>query len=243
VRILLFMDVVVVGANLKVWSFFLILCQMFGNDTRKRLENIVKGIVLEGESDSCTAVRNLLCASFRTSTTVKKDFENQLLVKKEQAAFLKDLSTSKNWWVHDLPDERSFLTRGGEAQIYLASDNKNVIKVNDAVYYATWLEFFNSLVIHNLLFEETFYTFLGFIERNNILFAVLRQSFIKSDAPVDLRDVKKLLAFNGFVNTKRNDYYNEELGLILEDMHDENIIVQSNTVFFIDTVFYTVSGG
>jgi hypothetical protein len=48
---------------------------MFSDDTRKRLENIVRGIVLEGEENNCTTVRNLLCASFRTSTAVKKDFE------------------------------------------------------------------------------------------------------------------------------------------------------------------------
>jgi hypothetical protein len=49
--------------------------------------------------------------------------------------------------------------------IYLAPDRRNVIKANDAIYYATWLEFFNSLVIHNLVFEETAYTFLGFTEK------------------------------------------------------------------------------
>lgn len=54
-----------------------------------------------------------------------------------------------------------------------------------------------------------------------------------------LSDVKKLLAYNGFENTRRNDYYNKELGLILEDVHDENVLVNSNTLFFIDTVFYT----
>jgi hypothetical protein len=212
------------------------------DDTRKRLENIVKGIVLEGKEDTCTAARNLLCASFRTSTAVKKDFENQSRIKKEQAYFLRQHSTKRNWWLQQPPDETSYLTRGGEAQIYFASDEKSVIKVNDGVYYATWLEFFNSIVVHNLLFEETAYTFLGFIEKDGALLAVLKQPFIASDAPVDLEDVKKLLAFNGFVNTKRNDYFNKALGLILEDMHDENIIVNSNTLFFIDTVFYTVSG-
>ena len=121
---------------------------LIDDDTRKRLENIVKGIVLEGKEDTCTAARNLLCASFRTSTTVKQDFESQSRIKKEQADFLSHHSSLRNWWVHDLPDESSFLTRGGEAQIYLAPDRRNVIKVNDAVYYATWLEFFNSLVIH-----------------------------------------------------------------------------------------------
>jgi len=214
---------------------------MLSHDTRKRLENIVNGIVLEGEEDRCTAARNLLCASFRTSRAVKKDFEGQLRVKEEQAEFLRVESSLKNWWVSDLPVESSYLARGGEARIYFAPDQRSVIKVNDAIYYATWLEFFNSLVIHNLLFEETAYTFLGFTESEGRLLAVLKQPFIASDAPVDLADVRLLLAFNGFVNTKRNDYFNKDLGLILEDMHDENIIVNSNTLFFIDTVFYTVA--
>lgn len=81
-----------------------------------------------------------------------------------------------------------------------------MIKVNDAVYYATWLEFFNSVVIHNLIFQDTAYTFLGFTEKDSSLLAILEQPFITSDAAVDLEDVKKLLTFNGFINTKRNDY-------------------------------------
>ena len=67
------------------------------------------------------------------------------------------------------------------------------------------------------------------------------QPYIRFDSPVNLNDVKKLLAYNGFVNTRRNDYYNKELGIILEDMHDENIISNSNILFFIDSVFYTVN--
>lgn len=69
----------------------------------------------------------------------------------------------------------------------------------------------------------------------------MRQPFITSDGQADLDDIKKLLAYNGFENTRRNDYFNKEFGLILEDMHDKNVLVNSNTLFFIDTVFYTVS--
>lgn len=58
---------------------------------------------------------------------------------------------------------------------------------------------------------------------------------------VELADIKALLEFNGFVNTRRNDYQHDELGLILEDKHDENVLVNSETLFFIDTVFYTVA--
>ena len=48
------------------------------------------------------------------------------------------------------------------------------------------------------------------------------------------------LEYNGFENTRRHDYEHKQLCLILEDMHDENVLVNSETLFFIDTVFYTV---
>jgi hypothetical protein len=82
---------------------------------------------------------------------------------------------------------------------------------------------------------------LGFTKENNVLYAVLRQPFIIADSQVELSDIKKFLTFNGFENYKRTDYAHKELGLILEDMHDENVLVNSETLFFIDTVFYTVT--
>jgi len=125
--------------------------------------------------------------------------------------------------------------------VYLDPDSRNVIKLNDAVYYATWLEFFNSVLLHNLIFENTAYIFLGLAKQNNVLYAVLKQPFITADGQADLDDIKKLLEFNGFENTKRQDYFHKQLGLILEDMHDENVIVNSDILFFVDTVFYTVA--
>ena len=173
---------------------------------------------------------------------LKKISDCCAIIKKEQAELLKIHSTKNNLWLKELPDDSLFLARGGEAEVYLDKDNRSVIKLNDAIYYATWLEFFNSVVIHNLLFKDTAYTFLGFTEKDGSLRAVLRQSFITSDEPVDLADVKQLLAYNGFENTRRNDYLNKGLGLILEDIHDENVILNSGILFFIDTVFYTISG-
>jgi hypothetical protein len=70
------------------------------------------------------------------------------------------------------------------------------------------------------------------------LFAVLEQNFILSNEEVDLNEVDTLLSYNGFEKVKRNDYYNAEIGLILEDIHDENVIKQNGSYFFVDTVFY-----
>jgi Serine/Threonine/Tyrosine Kinase found in polyvalent proteins len=217
---------------------------MNNNDTRNKLENIIKGIVIEGAEDNCTTIRNLLCTSFSTSTTVKRDFESKAIIKEEQAGFLKSYAQQNAIWITHPPDPSQFLARGGEATVYFDAPNKSVTKLNDGIYYATWLEFFNSVVIHNLLFPNTAYIFLGFIEVDGIFQAVMRQPFVTSDSAVDLADVKELLSFNGFENRLRrgvptNNYYNKELGIILEDIHDENVIVNSETLFFIDTVFYT----
>lgn len=61
----------------------------------------------------------------------------------------------------------------GESKIFLDTDRLNVIKINDGVYYATWTEYFTSLVIHNLLFPNTEYSLVGFVEDSGNLCAVL----------------------------------------------------------------------
>lgn len=67
---------------------------------------------------------------------------------------------------------------------------------------------------------------------------MVKQDFIIATEPTDLTLVKDFLAYNGFANTRNNDYINRETGLIFEDLHDENVLSQNGILFFIDTVFY-----
>jgi hypothetical protein len=212
---------------------------MIGNEIRKKLQNIIRGTILKGQDDHCTTIRNYLCESFETGATIKSEFKSKSLIKEKQIAFLKSHAEKANLFLASLPLGSEYLTRGGEAEVYLAANKLNVIKVNDAIYYATWTEYFNSLVIHNLLFPSTAYTLLGFIENGGNLCVVLQQPFVEGQQ-ARLEDINELLTFNGFKNTRRQDYYNEEFGLILEDMHDENVIAKENILFFIDTVFYII---
>ena len=208
------------------------------NDTKNKIQDIISGTRITWQADHCTTVRNFLCRSFSASTTVKKDFDTTLLIKKEQAEALWEFIDEHQLWVERPPDEEQLLTIGGEAEIYMNVADQRVLKLNDAVYYATWLDFFNSILFHNLFFGATSYELIGFCLRGQDLQAVLKQAFVVSDAAVDLSAVKDFLEFNGFKNTRRNDYYNPEPGLILEDIHDENVIMNSGIMFFIDTVFY-----
>lgn len=123
--------------------------------------------------------------------------------KEKQVVFIESYCNEHQLWVNDLPGKDRYLTRGGEARIYLNVDNKHVIKLNEAVYYATWLVFFNSISLHNLIFSNTAYSFQGMIKEQDVLFAVLKQPFITSDAQVDLEDINRFLSYNGFENSKR----------------------------------------
>jgi hypothetical protein len=213
---------------------------MISDEIRKKLQNIIRGNVLEGQEDHCTTIRNLLCQSFGSDPTIKREFESRSILKEKQARFLKLHAEKNECWIPTLWEGSQYLTRGGESEIYLAPDHRHVIKINDGVYYATWTEYFNSIVIHNLFFPSAAYELLGFtFGKEGMLCAVLKQPFIEGEQ-ADLAIIKDVLTFNGFENTKRQDYFNKEFGLKLEDMHDENVIAKGDVLFFIDTVFYVM---
>ncbi|GAA6771268.1 hypothetical protein AAGS39_20140 [Flavobacterium sp. CGRL2] len=94
------------------------------------------------------------------------------------------------------------------------------------------------MLLNNYFFPDTAYQLIGFYEQAEVLYAVVEQKFVQSDSATELENVKHFLNSNGFVNTRNNDYFNDELGIILEDLHDENVLTFDNNLFFIDTVFY-----
>ena len=102
------------------------------------------------------------------------------------------------------------------------------------------------LVAHTCLFLSTAYELIGFTEKSeggeNILAAVLRQPFVKAMGGASSDEVAAYLFRIGFTrpNEKKvNDYYNAEAGILLEDLHDENVLKAANGIlFFIDPVIY-----
>ena len=137
---------------------------MISDEIRTKLQDIVRGTCLQGTADRCSTVRSVLIKSFGASSTVKKEFESRSIIKEKQVEFLKDYAKNNGWWLETLPQGSEYVTRGGEAKIYLAPDKLNVLKVNDAIYYATWAEYFDSLALHNIFFPNTAYSLIGFME-------------------------------------------------------------------------------
>jgi Serine/Threonine/Tyrosine Kinase found in polyvalent proteins len=168
-------------------------------------------------------------ASATTQTTEfdKREEEKQLIGFIEQ----------NQLWV-TVPDESYYLSEGAEQKVYLLYEENSVLKLNTSIFYALWIDYFYSLLLHNFFFKNTPYTLIGFTHIENQLCAVVKQPFIRITEPTDLANVCSFLGANGFRNTRNNDYHNATLGIILEDLHDENVLVNEGVLFVIDSVFY-----
>lgn len=139
-------------------------------------------------------------------------------------------------WIKEINSE-NYISQGAEQKVYL-NDGKSVLKLNDTIFYASWTDYFHNLLLNNYSFPDTAYELLGFYQEENTIYAVVKQAFIRATEKTNLAFVKEFMAENGFANTRNNDYYNSDLGIILEDLHDENVLTENGILQFIDTVFY-----
>jgi hypothetical protein len=158
--------------------------------------------------------------------------------KQQERESLIEFANQENLWLANINVE-NYVSQGAEQKVYL-KDGFSVLKMNDAIYYASWIDYLHNLLLNNLFFPDTAYQLLGFLKELDVIYAVVEQPFIKATEKTDLSIVKLFLENNGFRNTKNHDYYNADLGLILEDLHDENVLTQNGMLYFIDTVFYIV---
>jgi hypothetical protein len=161
-------------------------------------------------------------------------------VREQETKSLEEFISQNHLWISNI-DFSSYVSEGAEQRVYLKDEN-HVLKLNDAIYYSTWKDYFFNLLLHNYFFPDTAYELLGFAKVDETLFAVIKQSYVAITEPTDLQKVKEFLNSNGFINTKNNDYLNPDLGIILEDLHDENVLTRNGILYFIDTVFYLTSG-
>ena len=156
--------------------------------------------------------------------------------KREETKRLKKYVEEQNLWIKDIA-LNNYVSEGAEQKVYL-KDGRSVFKLNDAIYYLSWVDYFINLLLNNYFFPDTAYKLLGFFENEYVLYAVVEQHFINANEKTDLKYVKQFMESNGFQKIRNNDYYNPELSIIIEDLHDENVLTNNGILYFIDTVFY-----
>ena len=200
---------------------------------KNELQNIITGNGQIGDKNLIKTIQDVLR---RNEKSIQISSQNKL-VKSEEEIVLKHIIEAEDLTYKEEISESNYISEGAEQKVYRL-DDKYIIKLNDTIFYASWKDYFNSLLIHNYFFNSTKYELLGFKIINKKIFAVVKQRFVKADETVDLEQVKSFLKFNNFRNVRNNDYQNDELGLIFEDLHDENVLINNGILYFIDTIFY-----
>jgi len=202
------------------------------NDLRYELQNVLSGKSQISFGTTIQAIANYLKNGETTSTSIEitKHF------KSEETQRLENYIILNNLWAKDI-NLSQYISEGAEQKVYL-KDSEYVFKLNDSIYYTSWRDYLYNLLLHNYFFPDTAYELIGFIKDKSILYAVVQQSYVAITANTDLEQVKKFLTQNGFENTRNNDYFNPDLGIILEDLHDENVLTRNGVLYFIDTVFF-----
>ncbi len=197
------------------------------------LQNILSGI---GNQEPANLIQTV-AQKLSTGKKPGSAFEKNSLTKLQEEKILTAFADTEQLWKYEI-DETAFLAEGAEQRVYLCSDGRNVFKLNDTIFYTSWSDYFLNLQLHNYFFPGTLYTLTGFAKKGDVVYAVVQQPFIEFDANTNLEHVRLFLQNNGFIWKRNNDYYHPGYGIILEDLHDENVLTSHHTLFFIDTVFY-----
>lgn len=164
---------------------------------------------------------------------------------------------NKNNYSFEIP-ENSFYSAGAESEVFI--QGKKVIKaIKPTAYNNSWKDLMYAISIHNEIFPETKYRFLGFTDRNNELAMVLEQSFIGNSMqdPMDMEFImdsirdhesktinpekeskldSKMLN-KGFNREKQGSYINSSLNIKIEDLHDSNVLEHNDKVYVIDAQY------
>ncbi len=196
------------------------------------LQNLISGKSGASYDALIQTVTSHLRSGQRTGPMAEEKHKN----KAQETERLTQFAKSNNLILEDIPED-NFIASGAEQKVYITG-KKNVIKLNDAIYYASWEDYFYNLLLHNYFFADTAYRLLGFHLSKGTFYAVVQQAYIKADNMTDLEMVKGFMINNGFENKRRHDYENPDLGLIIEDLHDENVLTKNGLLYFIDTVFF-----
>lgn len=200
---------------------------------KHELQNLINGTGQQSESALIHAAKAYLTNNSTTGNKAEDAIERRA----EEERALIDYAQKNNLLI-EKEDLGIFIAEGAEQKVFFLEGNSFLFKASDAIFYTSWTDYLNNLLLHNYFFPDTSYTLAGFVLEENKLFAVVKQQFVANTEVTDLVRLKEYLVENGFVHKKNNDYYHPYLGIILEDLHDENVLTNSGILFFIDTVFY-----
>lgn len=161
-----------------------------------------------------------------------------------QIARLKDWAISNHCWI-DRTTLGTYSDRGSENEVYASLDSRYVYKLNDFRYSDDNLNpFFERIQIHNLLFPDCAYEFIGFAEnRDGKACAVLRQPFILALREATQEEIDEEMQRLGFQKGLDEGYFTNNDYDIFDAVPNNVLIGEDGHLFFIDTIIFKSETG
>jgi serine/threonin/tyrosin kinase-like protein len=126
---------------------------------------------------------------------------------------------------------------GQENDVYL--EEGRIFKRNNLSFHLSYADFFDRLALHNLLFRAAPLQMEGFVDAGGPSFwPVMSQPAVRAKRGARRDEVAALMKRLDFVRV-RNDDYRHPAGILVEDLHDENVFLNlDGEVIVIDPVIY-----
>jgi hypothetical protein len=127
---------------------------------------------------------------------------------------------------------------GSENCIYYDERTGRVWKRNRIeVFHLSWRQFFDRLLLHNLLFPEAPLRFEGVLEHDGRLEGVMSQPDIVAERGAWRSETEAMMATRGFRRKSSDDYADERFHV--EDLHAGNVLVDAEgNLLVIDPAIY-----
>ena len=113
------------------------------NQLKNELHNIISGKSQVRYGTTIQTIANHLREGSKSGSKV----ENAKHVREQETKKLEDFISRENLWINSI-DFSQYVSEGAEQRVFL-KDANHVLKLNVAIYYTTWADYFLNLLFHN----------------------------------------------------------------------------------------------
>lgn len=159
-----------------------------------------------------------------------------------------ELAKENELWIENLYSlGNTYLVGGHENTLVLNEDTCEVFKSNNLANSKNLISnLFESITIHNRIFPDTAYEFVGFTGIDNgsskppYIEVVFKQRFIPGTTKAEPDEIKSFMEALGFEQRTPVSYYNGKY--LISDLHPRNVLKDAYcNIFVVDAEFLEVS--
>jgi len=116
---------------------------------KNELQSIISGNGKVRHGEIVQTITNHLRGKKKTISEVEKT----KFYKEQETEILIEFIISENLWFNNI-DKSKYIGEGAEQKIFEFSDPNFVLKLNDSIFYQSWEDYLNSVLLHNYFFPH-----------------------------------------------------------------------------------------